>query len=250
MTTAARLFEKLAENLGRPFSSVEAYGLALRKMGWWQPTKRGRSANPLTIEDGAKLLLSLLSNGPTDIPNFVTDYAGLRLFEARRREPWVQAVAAALDLDLDASFLDFVVAFTREYASRDITKIIFYSPDPEGFHGSDEEFVFKGPEIEVRIKGPMPTASISFLLSHEMLEKITPELKDHDLLYGVKELIFWDALYVDLYQAIAADDDELTESIGEAIREKQRKFSKGIGFERYFSAEKIDAVADAYRLEN
>lgn len=252
MTTAAKMFEKLSESLNRPFSSVEAYGLALSKYGWWSRNKRGRGAVSRSVMDGSKLLLAILANGPSDlvsretgVESFFLDYANLRVEPTLIKEPWVACVMDELGLAKDAGFLDFIAAFLSRYIDGTADRVIFHSPDPEGFHGDDD--VYDGPNIEVRIKGPNPAGGIRFMLSHAVLNKLEAQGVDVEPLLGVKEIRFAHYFFALLVEAQEKGDKMSVESFGNAIRAVAEHNARGIGFERFFGALQFEAIASAFR---
>lgn len=252
MTTAAKMFEKLSESLNRPFSSVEAYGLALSKHGWWSRNKRGRGAVSRSVMDGSKLLLSILSNGPSELASheagvecFFLDYANLRVEPTVVNEPWVRCVVDELGLEKKAGFLDFIAAFLSRYIDGTADRIIFHSPDSEGFHGDDD--VYDGPNIEVRIKGPNPAGGIRFMLSHAILNKLEAQGVDVEPLLGMKEIPFAHYFFSLLVEAEEKGDMQSVASFGNVIRVVAERNARGIGFERFFGALQVEAIASAFR---
>lgn len=252
MTTAAKMFEKLSGSLNLPFSSVEAYGLALRKYGWWNPGKRGRGAIPRSVMDGGKLLLAILANGPSEltsrepgVENFFLRYANMQVASPLLDKPWVRCVMDELGLAKDAGFLDFIAAFLTLYIDGTADCVIFHSPDPEGFHGDDD--VYEGPGIEIRIKGLHPSGSIRFMLSRAILNKLEAQGEDIEPLMGVKEIPFLHWLYARHAEAKRKGDMQAVMSFGEAIRDLAKRNDRGIGFERFFGALQFEAIASAFR---
>ncbi|KQY18167.1 hypothetical protein ASE23_15730 [Rhizobium sp. Root73] len=252
MTTAAKMFEKLSESLNRPFSSIEAYGLALSKFGWWSASKRGRGASPRSVMDGAKLLLAILANGPSELANrengvesFFLDYANLVVAPNIIDEPWVKLVMSEMGLAKDAGFLDFLAALLSLHISNEVDRVVFYSPDPEGFHGDD--VVYEGPHIEARIKGPTPAAGIRFMLSHAILDRLKAEGHDVEPLLGEKEITFVHRFFALLIEAQKKGDEREIESFAGAIRVVAECTGRGIGFERFFGAMQFEAIASAFR---
>lgn len=250
MTTAAKMFEKLSESINQSFSKVEAYGLALSKYGWWVSGKRGRGATPRTVMDGSKLLLAILANGPADlvdrtvgVESFFLDYAKLRVEPEMLKEPWVRCVMNMLALPDDAGFLDFIAAFLTRYINETVDEIVFHSPEPEGFYGAD---VIEIPEVEVRIKGPMPAGGIRFMLSHAILNKLKSEGVNTKPLLGVKEIRFAHYFFADLVKAQESGDIASVLGFANAIREVAEHNLRGIGFERFFNSHQFAAIALAF----
>ncbi|WP_275789779.1 hypothetical protein [Pararhizobium gei] len=252
MTTAAKMFEKLSVSINRSFSNVEAYGLALSKYGWWSPGKRGRGAMPRSVMDGGKLLLAILATGPSEltsreqgVESFFLDYANLRVAPNMLNEPWVRCVMGELGLGNDAGFLDFIAAFLARYIDGTADRIIFFSPDPPGFHGDDD--VYEGPNIEIRIKGPNPAGGIRFMLSHAVLNKLEADGVDTEPLMGTKEIPFAHYFFAHLAEAKKKGDTLEIEGFAGAIRVVAENNARGIGFERFFGALQFEAIASAFR---
>lgn len=252
MTTAAKMFKNLSESLNKPFSSVEAYGLALSKYGWWAPNKRGRAAVARTIKDGSKLLLSILATGPSEltrrdagVESFFLDYANLRVDPNKLAEPWIKYVMQELGLAEDAKFIDFMTAFLTAFVNDTAENVIFYSPDPEGFHGDDD--VYEGPNLEIRIKGPNPAGAISFMLSLKLLNRLEADGVDIEPLMGIKEIPFVHYFFACLVEAQKKGEQKCVESFGSAIRAVSQRNARGIGFERYLGGRQFDAIASAFR---
>lgn len=250
MTTAAKMFEKLAESINQSFSKVEAYGLALSKYGWWAAGKRGRGATPRTVMDGSKLLLAILANGPADladrtvgVESFFLDYANLRVEPQMLKEPWVRCVMKVLELPEDAGFLDFIAAFLTRYINETVDEVVFHSPEPEGFYGAD---VVEIPEVEVRIKGPMPAGGIRFMLSHAILNKLKSDGVNTKPLLGVKEIRFAHYFFAELAKARESGDVGSALGFAQVIRETVEHNLRGIGFERFFNSHQFASIALAF----
>lgn len=243
MTTATKVTESLAEALGRTHSSVESYGLVLRRMGWWAAAKRGRGARAMTSMEAAKLLLAVLSEGPNDLTGpkgsgFFLRYANLALSPGMRDDPVVAAIRDSMGLKRTAGFLDYLDGLVRLFRDNRATDLVHYSPAPDGFL---DDWAWGGPNVDVRVKGPFPLASISFLLSHEVIERMVGEGHSEADLMGPKTLAFVHQMYG--WRADAIEDDRDTDGYDGAIEVIRKQFSRGVQFERALDGRAVDAVA-------
>lgn len=250
MSTAKAVTESLAEALGSSFAKLESYGLVLRRFGWWQAAKRGRGARPMTSMEGAKLLLAVLSEGPSDLAGaegsgFFLRYANLALLPSMRDDPIVAAIRDAMGLKRTAEFLDYLDGLVRLFRDGHATDLIYHSPEPEGFM---DEWLWDGPSVDIRVKGPFPLASISFLLSHDTIERMVAEGHDVEALLGPKTLAFVDQLYgwrADAAEKPGADPERDLAGFDAAIDGLRKQHDRGIKFERAIGGREVDAVARA-----
>lgn len=248
MTTATKITESLAEALGRTHSSVESYGLVLRRFGWWQAAKRGRGARPLTSMEAAKLLLAVMSEGPADLAGpegsgFFLRYANLALLPNLRDDPIVSAVREMMGLKRNAEFLDYLDGLVRLFRDGQATDLIFHSPDPEGFA---DDWVWEGPSVDIRVAGPFPTASITFLLSHDLIDRLVASGHSRDDLLGPKTLAFVDQLFgwrADVAEKHGPDAEAELAGFDNAISGLREQYNRGVRFERAIGGREVDAVA-------
>lgn len=238
MTTAKAVSESLAEALGRSFASVESYGLVLRKFGWWQAAKRGRGARPMTSMEAAKLLLAVMSEGPSDLAGpdgtgFFLRYANLALLPSLRDDAVIAAVRDEIGVARNGEFLDYLDGFVRLFRDGRATDLIFHAPYDEG---QVDEWVWDGPGIDVRVKGPFPLASISFLLTREFCDR-------HGLSQEPGRCLI---PFVDQMYGWAADAEEAGAPDGafsDAIEAIRKQHSRGVQFERAIGGREVEAVA-------
>lgn len=248
MTTAKAVSESLAEALGRSFASVESYGLVLRKFGWWQAAKRGRGARSMTSMEAAKLLLAVMSEGPSDLAGsegsgFFLRYANLALVPSLRDSPVASAVRDMMGIKRNAEFLDYLDGLVRLFRDGQATDLIFHSPDPEGFA---DDWVWGGPSVDIRVAGPFPTASITFLLSHDLIERLVASGHSRDDLLGPKTLAFVDQLFgwrADVAEKHGPDAEADLAGFDKAISGLREQYDRGVRFERAIGGREVEAVA-------
>lgn len=255
MATASNLYEALADAIGVSVSTTEAYGLALRRIKRWPPTKPGRGASPVTVMDSAKLLYVMLSAGPNDIGSFFMEYANSCPLEDKENATLYSVLRAELGLKTDAKFLDYCAAFVAKYRDETITDIVFWSEPPEGMM---EESAYPGPSIEMRVQGPFPIGVFKFILSHKMLDRIQDAGGDPKKHMGTVTIPFlpeWFRMAADARREAAAADSKTmrdahlanAEAYGNVIRIIREKAAKGIGFERYLGGREFYAIGRALR---
>lgn len=238
MTTANTLFEALSASLDKTPAAVEAYGLALRRFNWWPPTKRGRGASPMTEMHAAKLLLALLSEGPNALPDFFLRYANTRPVQSVNTGPVLNAVRNELGLVEDAGFLDFIAEIVRLYRDGETDLLIYHRADPPGFR---DDYLYRGPQIDLRVKGPFPIGVIKFQPSAHLIGKLSDV---QDAATEPVTLVFLDQLYGWREDAIK-EDEESTQGLDNAIDHLREETSRGIGFERFIGGREFDAVGRA-----
>lgn len=233
MATANALYAALAAALAKTESSVEAYGLALRKVGWWSPTKRGRGATPVTANEAGKLLLALLIGEPSDLRGSFLDYANLRLDPAEW--PRSQAIRDRLGLGLDAGFLDYIYALSRLFIDGRAGEVIADPGDVAGLVDDD----YGGPRLAVRIKGPAPMAVIHFRPADRALANVGKQVI----------LIFSHPFRAQMADARAAGDDVSASAFAAALEDIERATARGIRFERALGGREFAAVRDAFAAD-
>jgi len=255
MATANDLYRTLAEATGKSVSAVEAYGLGLRKIGRWPPTKPGRGASPVTVMDTAKLLYVMLSAGPNDIGDFFMQYANTCPLEKQENAILSRVLRSELALKDDAKFLDYCAAFVGKYSDETIKDVVFWSESPEGMM---EESAYLGPNIEMRVQGPFPIGSFKFILSHKMLDRIADAGGDPKQHMGMIVLPFLPEFFrlaadsrkrADNAESkrLRAEHLRSADAFSAAIQALRDSTAKGIGFERYLGGREFDAVGRVLR---
>ncbi|TWG99314.1 hypothetical protein L598_001500000370 [Mesorhizobium sp. J18] len=239
--TAADLVRALSASVRMPFSTVEAYALTLSRIGWWERTKRGRGARKKTDRDAAKLLLAILSAGPTDLPNFFLQYANMHVAPGQKHSKLVAILRREMELAEDAKFFDFAAAFVRLYRLGETGRVIWHSPMPEGFYGEGAADV---PGLEMRVKGPVPMGTFTFTLAHSVVDELTADGDDQADYLGPQKIEF-----VHEFLGMMADakaDGRSTEQMafGNAYQAVMSEAS-GVGFERFVGGSEFAAVAAA-----
>lgn len=255
MAKAVDLINALATATGRTASSVESYGLALRRGGWWRETKRGAGALPVNEMDAAKLLLALLSSGPADLAGrrdiddpakngypggFFIQHANLCALSRKNNAALLRLVREVLELSDDAKFLDFIAALVRLYRDGEAGRLVYWSPDPPGFR---DEWAYEGPDVEVRIKGPFPVGVISFSLALPLIDRLEKSEGNPKPFMGQQRIIFLDQMFAFQEQMESAGGN--AEDYGALIEWLRETTSKGIGYERFFGGREIGAAAAA-----
>lgn len=251
MASAKKLFDELAGALAWTSGAVEAYGLELRRMGWWPETKRGRGASEMTTMDAAKLLVALLSDGPKSLAKSENDGLGkfdnagffLRTctmadFRADRNHPRYIAVREELDLAPAAEFLEFVDAAIKLFASGQAERL---------FHATTnlvaDPWNYTGPDLTFAVKGPFPTAEMRFFFSETFREKLVANGVNRKDALGEQRFVF-------LHQAYGKSIEgrerggriEHWNFIVDGIREHS---ALGIRYEKSFGGREIAACARA-----
>lgn len=245
MTTAARVIEALADALGATQARVESYALVLRRVGWWSPVKRGRGARPATSNEASKLLLAIMSAGPTDLAGpdssgFFLDYANLALLPSLRDDPLIAAIRDVLGLDRTAKFLDYLEGLVRLYRDDRTDELIFHSPYPEGFV---DDWVWDGPDVGIRVSGPFPAASISFLLSHRFMATLRANGLPEETLMGTKTIPFVSQMLGWHQDAVEKGDEESAEAFVRGLAAVRESTARGVRFERAIGGREVAAVA-------
>lgn len=203
MATAKSLIDSLADALGWTPATVEAYALELRRRGWWPPTKRGRGASPVDTMQAAKLLLSILSDGPKslaandDDPLAKFDGAGFFLRTANMNVMPADTGArtmklrVVLGLGQEAGFLDYIAAVLDLFVKGKAGEV-FASV---GMGEFGREWDYQGPQIEFSVSGPFPTATIRFHFSDDIKDQLVAEgVHREDAMYAT-EVLFLHEMY-------------------------------------------------------
>ena len=170
MASAAKLIEALAKEIGWSTPAVEAYALELRRVGWWPPTKRGRGATSITVNDAAKLLLSVLSDGPKSLAQSENDplakfdgtgfflrSANLGYMPADWNNGIFKALCTELGLSDKALFLDFITAFLALFIEGRANHIV-----RSVFKPTYSDWDYLGPDVIFAVSGPFPMGEIQF----------------------------------------------------------------------------------------
>lgn len=256
MATARTLIEELAQEIGWTVTTVEAYALELRRIGWWPETKRGRGASSITAMQAAKLLIAILSDGPKSLSasgggTFLTKYDGrgfflrtanMAYFPADAENPVYIALCDELGIKHDAGYLDFVEGFLKLFIQGDTEKVIQQSVGNEYL---DDEWDYKGPQVRFVVRGPYPVAEIRFHFSTGFKEKLIKIGVDPDRLVGLQEFTFlhqffkWQSDIVSSGQPAGYWDEIL-----DGIREYS---AKGIITEKSFGGRELSACARVLR---
>lgn len=239
--TAADLVRALSASVRMPFSTVEAYALTLSRIGWWERTKRGRGARKKTDMDAAKLLLSILSAGPSDLPNFFLQYANMHLAPGHKRSKLAAILRREMGLPDDAKFLDFAAAFVRLYRTGETARVIWHSPMPEGFYGEGASDL---PGLEMRVKGPVAMGTFTFMLAHSVVDELTADGGDQATYLGPQKIEFVHEFLGLLDDAKADGRSREQIAFGNAFQAVAAGAS-GIGFERFVNDADFAAVAGA-----
>lgn len=240
MTTAKDVSLALAQALARPYASVEAYGLALRRNGWWDPAKRGRGARAMTAREAAQLLLAVLSEGPSSLggreeeDSFFKTYSTLQP-SRRGKEQLFDAVAKELEVPSPAAFLDYIEAFVRLFRDDKAEEVIHvWAADPHA-----PAYEWRGPTIHIEISGPYPRAEITFSPSAAFVARHGLQLAEHRGLIRLDFHLAAVSQYSyerDGYENVAAWSE--VEGIFEA-------YDRGVRVARIIGAREVDAVAKA-----
>lgn len=241
MTTAKDVSLALAQALARPYASVEAYGLALRRNGWWDPAKRGRGARAMTTREAAQLLLAVLSDGPSTLGSPAEDGSFFKTYSSLQpsrhgKDQLFDAVAKELGLAFPASFLDYIEGFVQLFRNGGAESVIHVWPaDPQA-----PAYEWRGPTIHVEISGPYPRAEISFTPSSAFVDRHSLPMEEHR---GVIRLDFHLAAVASSwvqeregYEHVSARSE--VDGIFEA-------YDRGVRFARIIGAREVDAVAKA-----
>lgn len=264
MTTAKQLSYALGEALGKAGSQMEAYGVALRKLGLWAPTKRGRGSAPMTDTDAASLLVAVLCGGPNELRapfaeglplsgvrtllNAMPDLSGgpyiARRFEVVRDILGLPDVARpnGIGAEKQAALADYVAEIIRLYRMGEIDRLVLAPDYPEGML---PEWEHAGPNVELRAFGPFPMASIAFVMSNDAIDKHARDEHEAKILSGVQRLIFVESGHAHLREAIAQGDQPAAEGWSGYLEVIRKATARGIRFERMLSGREFAAVAGA-----
>jgi hypothetical protein len=221
---------------------VEAYGIALSNGGWWDKNKRGRGAKARDDKDAAKLILALLSAGPTELRQFFIPYSNLCPLPESRDDPLMSEIRGVLGVERKGLFLEYITGLIGLYKKGETDALIFRPSHPEGFL---DDYMFDGPNVDITIKGPFRCGSISFLLSHQFIDRMVKKGHDPAALLGHKQIVFVDQFYG--WRADALEKGESSEGYDRAIDGLRQESSRGIRFERSIGGREVQAVADALR---
>jgi hypothetical protein len=239
MATAGQLVEALADALGWTPAKVLSYAAALRRSGWWQPTKRGRAATPATDRDAATLLLAVLSEGPGELPDFMNQYANLRHCDAWGELSGNMGIAIMerfLSLPKNATLLDAICGVVRLYRDGLAETIVFHSK-------VEVPGLFDGPDVHLVVRGPSPYAEISCTLSDEIEEefkKLLPDAKvtgDCEIAFAAEAMGFY-----------------WHKDTPRQLKEREKKFKdlkkateRGVQFKRKIGGRELTALAELLR---
>ncbi|MES2665425.1 MAG: hypothetical protein V4712_04945 [Pseudomonadota bacterium] len=249
MASAAKLIEALATEIGWSNPTVEAYALELRRMSWWPKTKRGRGASSITVSDAAKLLLSILSDGPKSLATSENDglskfdgtgfflrYANLGFSKTGWNSAIYNALCAEMGLTENALFLDFLTAILTLFVEGKADQII---------RNVEKPFVHKwdytGPELTVSIGGPFPTGTIEFYFADAFAAKLLALDIDPVEIGGQQSFVFLHQFYA--WHDAAAERGEAVEHWGKLLLGVSEYTAKGLRFEKAFGGRELSACA-------
>ncbi|MBN9567417.1 MAG: hypothetical protein J0H79_07410 [Alphaproteobacteria bacterium] len=242
MASAEDTYAALADAIGKRPKAVEAYGLRLRSNGWLVRGKRGRGSLPIDNAQAAKLLLALLSGGPSELDEFMPTYATACVMPAASDEPVVRMMRVILGLSDNARFLDFITALVWLFRDGSTDQLIYHAPFEDG---QVDDWVYDGPNIDIRVHGPFPVATIKFHLASPLIEKLVAMGCDHEQLLGEQMIVFLHEIYG--HHADAMKQRKSTRKYDKAIEKLREDSERGIGFERFIGGRQISAVAAALR---
>ncbi|WP_157004536.1 hypothetical protein [Brevundimonas nasdae] len=241
MTTAKDVSLALAQALARPYASVEAYGLALRRNGWWDPAKRGRGARAMTTREAAQLLLAVLSEGPSTLgsreeeESFFKTYSTLQP-SRHGKDQLFDAVAKELEIDFPASFLDYIEGFVRLFRNGKAEEVIHvWAADPHA-----PAYEWRGPTIHIEVSGPYPRAEISFSPSAAFSARHALQMAEHR---GIIRLDFHLATISSSW--VFERDGYENVSVRSEVDGIFEAYDRGVRFARIIGAREVDAVAKA-----
>lgn len=234
MPSARALYAAFATVLGRSLASVEAYGLALRKAGAMEPTKRGRGAKPATADEAGALLLAILIGETTNRDPSFEHYSALRLDLASLARS--AALRERLRLEPGATFLHYLQALARLFADDRAHELIAEAPEGKR-HLSDYDE--EGPGIHVRIKGPRPGAVIQFAAADPSIETL-PGLVYLDFTFPHL------AICAGLFES---GEDKTAEKVAAQLRALNDATARGVRYERMIGGREFSAVRDAFAIE-
>lgn len=244
--TAADLVRALSASVQMPFSTIEAYAVALGRVGWWERPKRGRGARKKTDEDAAKLLLAVLAPGPSDLGEggFFLRYANMHVAPNQKRSMLLTVLRREMGLSNDAKFLDFAAAFIRLYRIGETDRVLWHTPSPSGFLGDSAVDV---PDVEMRVKGPVAMGSFTFLLAQKVVDELAADGSGAENWLGPQTIHFVEEMLGQL-------DDAQHEGREQEARGFSNTFqaivsaSHGVGFERFIGGAEFDAVSAALEV--
>lgn len=249
MATQKSLVTAVADALAWTSGAVEAYALELSRMGWWEKTKRGRGARPVTTMDAAKLLLALLSDGPKSLAGAGSDplskydgtgfflrYANMVHFPADRGSPLILALAEDLSIDPRAGFLDFVEG-TLRLIQRGEAERVFWASDAHIFG----PWEFAGPNPTFAVKGPYPVASMRFSPSPAFRDKLIARGVDPERASLGQEVYFLHQMFG--WHADAVESGSPTAAYEQVLNGIREHSERGIAFEKSFGGRELAACA-------
>ncbi len=253
MASAAKLIDALAKEIGWSTPAVEAYALELRRMGWWPPTKRGRGASSITVNDAAKLLLSVLSDGPKSLAKSETDplaaidgtgfflrSANLGFHAQKWSAPYMGLLQQELGLKDGAMFLDYIDAFLGMFAAGTVERIV----EP-AFHPAPSEWDFNGADVEFAINGPWPIGTIKFMFAKGFAKRLIDGGFDRDEVTGQQELVFMHQMFD--WKRQASEKKEPTEVYDKILMEIVESSAKGLRYQKAFGGRELSACAAVLR---
>jgi hypothetical protein len=253
MASAAKLIEALAKEIGWSTPAVEAYALELRRMGWWPPTKRGRGATSITVNDGAKLLLSVLSDGPKSLaksendPLAAIDGSGFFLrsanlgFHAKSwNAPYMGVLQHELGLKEGAMFLDYIDAILSMFVAGTVERIV-----KPAFHPAPQKWDFTGANVEFAISGPWPVGTIKFMFAKDFAKRLIEDGFDRDEVMYPQELVFMHQMFD--WKRQAGEKNEPTDVYDTILMELLESSAKGLRYEKAFGGRELSACAAVLR---
>lgn len=123
MAKLSEVIPALADALGLPETTVEAYAKVLRKAGLLTTGGRGTAAPDQTPHDCARLLVSVLGWTPTNAVEFVTEYGGLLASDLTAPRDHLLHFSSLLRLDFPHTLIDGVAALIAMHADNSIEDI-------------------------------------------------------------------------------------------------------------------------------
>lgn len=251
MATQKSLINSLADALAWTGGAVEAYALELSRMGWWEKTKRGRGARPVTSMDAAKLLLALLSDGPKSLAGggndaiskydgagFFLRYANMVHFPADRGSPLIMALAEDLCIDPRAGFLDYIEGSLR-LIQRGEAERVFWTSDMHIFG----PWEFSGPNPTFAVRGPYPVASMRFSPSTAFRDKLIARGVEPEIAASGQEIYFLHQMFG--WHADAMESGAPTAAYDKILNGIREHSERGISFEKSFGGRELAACAQA-----
>lgn len=253
MASAAKLIEALAAEIGWSTPAVEAYALELRRVGWWTATKRGRGASPVTVKDAAKLLLSVLSDGPKSLANsdndplskidgtgFFLRSANLGFHAQNWNAPYLAILRQELGLSNRAMFLDYIDAVMSQFVAGTMDRIV-----KPALHPAPKEWDYNGADIEFAVSGPWPMASIKFFFAEEFSTKLIDAGFDRSEVLDQQELVFMHQMFD--WKQQATENNDSTEVYDRILMMIVEASAKGLRHQKSFGGRELSACATVLR---